>query len=148
MASNTGLLDVSQQKVPVCTHLKINSSSLEEATGEFLHFFDDPSVYIDITSDHSVLIGKQQKLYRIRRDNQSSKTNLWENVQVQVINNSSGLYLEEEEIITGIKWMPEHHVCVGYSTGTIRIFHLDGRMIYEQVRRYGYRSLLLVLCLK
>ncbi|RLN80637.1 hypothetical protein BBJ28_00021173, partial [Nothophytophthora sp. Chile5] len=139
--------------------LRIDCAQLRDAEAPDVpvSIYDDPSVKLDVADDLTVLVGFQKVIYTVgvQEDVEAGRPNGGERsaeaaggaepttgtahsdatpaaVPLCVIVDVGDIQLEEEEVISDVKWLDREFFCVGYSSGVIRIFNRLGKLFFEQ----------------
>ncbi|CAH0482493.1 unnamed protein product [Peronospora belbahrii] len=117
------------------TVLRVKSLLLfsEESPDVCVSLYDDPRVYMDVAEDLTLLLGFERKLYTVSGPKDVEKIeNGVHNVFLRIIVDTEDIYLEENEYVTGVKWLSRELFCVGYTSGIVRMFSRVGQLIFEQ----------------
>lgn len=126
---------------------------LLDAQRQPLSLFHDAGVKVDVADDYAVLVGVRQALYlaeKSERDEvippngnagdapaEATTANLATTPAVH-LSDGHELQLDEDEMVTDVKWIEHDHFCASYSSGTIRILNRQGKLVFEQVRRLAH----------
>ncbi|CAH0519120.1 unnamed protein product [Peronospora belbahrii] len=117
------------------TVLRVKSLLLfsEESPDVCVSLYDDPRVYMDVAEDLTLLLGFERKLYTVSGPKDVEKIeNGVHNDFLRIIVDTEDIYLEENEYVTGVKWLSRELFCVGYTSGIVRMFSRVGQLIFEQ----------------
>ncbi|RLN63452.1 hypothetical protein BBJ28_00018524 [Nothophytophthora sp. Chile5] len=140
--------------------LRIDCAQLRDAEAPDVpvSIYDDPGVKLDVADDLTVVVGFQKVIYTVgvQEDVEAGRSNGGERsagaadgaepttgtapsdaaapaaVPLCVIVDVGDLQLEEEEVISDVKWLDREFFCAGYSSGVIRIFNRLGKLFFEQ----------------
>lgn len=119
---------------------------LLDAQQQPLSLFHDASVKMDVADDYAVLVGVRQALYLAQKSAcdevngnvsdapaEATAANM-STTSAILLSEGRELQLDEDELITDVKWIEHDHFCASYSSGTIRIMNRQGKLVFEQVR--------------
>ncbi|DAZ96836.1 TPA: hypothetical protein N0F65_008267 [Lagenidium giganteum] len=100
-------------------------ASMVQDDAEFA-LLGDPTVKVDVAVDHTLVLAKDRTMYLATRT-------AGKQTELQVLSDGSELRWEEpDEVIHDVKWIDTEFFCACYSSGTVRMFNVHGKLLMEQ----------------
>jgi hypothetical protein len=115
---------------------QVDCSPILDKDDQPVAIFQHPRAKMDVALDATLLIGLDTALYtaQLPTGGQREKDDAKPLAQLALLAAVDELELEDEELISDVKWIDNERFAVSYSSGVLRIFHREGRLQYAQVR--------------